>query len=142
MPRREKESRISVAWRYSNAAITEPVRQILLAPAPVGSGRVEGAERRIVQDRLVGVNEGVTETGFQGTARRRLKLGLPVRGDGGFRTRGIGRSGFLQGVGVKLISMVRAHFPVRTVRLSGDYAGFRLLAIFNRRPVTRIRFFL
>src|SRR5260221_7580306 len=72
MPCLWKQSRISCACRYSNAAIAQPIGQVLLAPAPVVLGRVKGAERSVVQHRLLRVDEGVTEASFQWPPRRAL----------------------------------------------------------------------
>ena len=57
--RRANASRISWACRSSNAAIAEPVREVLLAPATVLFGRVERAVGRIVHDGLVDLDKGV-----------------------------------------------------------------------------------
>src|SRR5437879_3402262 len=81
-PCRSKTSRISSAWRYSNAAITQPGRQVLFAPAPVLFHRVEGPVGHIVQDRLVGANERVAEPRLQRPACRRLEFLQPLARDG------------------------------------------------------------
>src|SRR5438876_23403 len=81
MPCRWKHSRISCACRYSNAAIAQPVWQVLLTPAPVIGRRVEGPERRVVHDRFVGANERVAEARFHRSPRRRFKLRHPFGQD-------------------------------------------------------------
>src|SRR5205823_2613191 len=69
------------ACRYSNAAIAQPVWQVLLTPAPVISRRVEGPERRVVHDRFVGANERVAKARFQRSPRRRFELRHPFGQD-------------------------------------------------------------
>src|SRR2546427_7004889 len=81
MPCRWKQSRISCACRYSNAAIAQPVRQVLLTPAPVIGRRVEGPERRVVHNRFMGVNERVAKAHFQRSPRRRFELRQPLGRD-------------------------------------------------------------
>src|SRR3954469_12941657 len=78
-PCRAKAPRIPSACRYSNAPISQPVRQVLLAPAAVVGGRVEGAKRLVVQDRLVGVEEGVAKADPKRSACSGLEFGQPLR---------------------------------------------------------------
>src|ERR1017187_7116858 len=59
-------------WRYSNAAIAQPIRQILLAPLAIFCRGVEGPKFRIVHHRLVRPNEGILHPQWQRPARRGL----------------------------------------------------------------------
>src|SRR5262245_10420662 len=71
-------SRTSSACAYSNrAAITEPGREICLAPGAVFGGGVERTKRGVVEHRLVRVDEGVPEASPERPARSRLELFLP-----------------------------------------------------------------
>src|SRR5262245_59847758 len=77
-PCREKASRISSAWMYSNRApITQPAREIGFTPGAIIRGGREGSERRVVEDGLVGVDEGVAEAYTERAARRCFELGFP-----------------------------------------------------------------
>src|SRR6266404_6894418 len=77
-PCRLKASRISWACLYSNAAISEPIGQVLLAPLPVRFHRVKGAKRRIVENRFISADKRVAHTLLQRSLRRSFKLFLPL----------------------------------------------------------------
>src|SRR5947209_7914887 len=81
MPWAANFARISSAWRYSNAAIAEPAGKILLAPAAVIRRGIPGAEGRIVQHRLVGVNERITHPQRQGPSSSRFEFFPPFLRD-------------------------------------------------------------
>ena len=59
-------------------AIPEPTRQRLGAPGPILGHRAEGSVGRVVEDRLVRVDEGVAQPRPEGPAGGRLELGLPL----------------------------------------------------------------
>src|SRR5216117_3044542 len=80
-PWRAKASRISSAWRYSNAAIAEPRGQMLLAPLAVRRHRVERAERPLVEAGLFGMDECVPHAQRQRPLCRRFEVREPVCGD-------------------------------------------------------------
>src|SRR5439155_4089475 len=73
-----KTSRISCAWRYSNAGIPEPVRKVGFAPAAVVFHGIKGAERRIVQDGFIRADKTVAEPGFERTAGGGFKFFQPI----------------------------------------------------------------
>src|SRR5260221_13830112 len=87
--RRANASRISSAWRYSNAAITQPRRQRPLAPLAIGGHRVERADRAIVQPRLCRMNERVAHAERERAPSCSLEVGEPLGGYvGGRRAHG------------------------------------------------------
>src|ERR1700674_2605374 len=81
MPWAANFSRISSAWRYSNAAIAEPAGKILLAPAAVIRRGIPGPEGRVVQHRLVGVDKRITHPQRQGPPGGRLEFFAPFLRD-------------------------------------------------------------
>ena len=77
-PWRRNASLISSAWRYVNAAISEPLREIVLAPAPVLFHRVERPIPGVVENRLVGMDECVPPAHGERSPRRGLELRQPI----------------------------------------------------------------
>src|SRR5947207_15822032 len=75
--RRLKTSRISSACRYSNAAISQPVRQVSFAPQTILFHRVEGTVRLVVQHRLMRVDKCVAQTLFERSLCGGFKLFQP-----------------------------------------------------------------
>jgi len=66
-------------WIFLHAVIAKPFGQILLAPAPILLHRLEGSIGDIVQNRFVGLDEGIAKALLQRTPRRRLKFRKPIR---------------------------------------------------------------
>src|SRR5438270_5477544 len=75
-PRRANASASSSACREEKArsAIAEPRGEVLAAPAPVLLHRLERAVGRVVEDRLVGVDERVVEALRERPPRRRFEV--------------------------------------------------------------------
>src|SRR5688572_27782771 len=82
MPWLVKTSRISCAWRYSNAGIPQPVGQVRLTPLAIIFHGIKSAERSIIEHGLVSANKAVTKARLKGSARRRLKFLQPLLRNG------------------------------------------------------------
>lgn len=67
----------SFAYRYSNAAIAEPVGQIFFARLAVIGSRISGAKQGLVEDRFASLNQGGARPLLERTLRGRLKFFRP-----------------------------------------------------------------
>ena len=99
--------------------ITQPFRDVLIAPLSVPGGGLERPAGRVVEDRLTGADEGVLHVKFEGPRPGRFEFGPPwplwspawhyIEG-------GLLKSQVLQGVGIN----ERASQSILQPRLSAD----------------------
>src|SRR5258706_353303 len=73
-----KISRISSAWRYSKAAIAEPIGQVFFAPAAILFHRIKSPKRHVIQYRFMGVDESIAESSSERTTAGGLEFIKPL----------------------------------------------------------------
>ena len=105
-PWRRNASLISSAWRYVNAAISEPLGEIVLAPAPILFHRVERPIPGVVENRLAGMDECVPPAHGERSPRCGLELRQPL------------------GIGIQIFSH-RLRSPTRAWLASQDFRDSR-----------------